>query len=59
MEYLNKLFEIDCDLYIKNSITNLIHEVSTKEDYKNKIPMNLLINISKEIAKLTISRLIS
>ena len=54
MEYLNKIFEIDCDLYIKNSIINLLHEVSTKKDYKNEIPMNLLISISKEIVKLTI-----
>ena len=53
--YLNKIFEIDCDLYIKNSLINLIHEVSTKKDYKNEIPMNLLINISKEIVKLTIN----
>ena len=55
LQYLNKIFEIDCDLYIKNSLINLIYEVSTKKDYKNEIPMNLLINISKEIVKLTIS----
>ena len=48
---MNSLLEINCDVYIKDNLIKLISEISKNNKYKNKIPMRLLINISKEIIK--------
>ena len=48
---MNSLLEINCDVYIKDNLIKLISEISKNNKYKNKIPMILLINISKEIIK--------
>ena len=51
--YLTKILEFQCDLYIKDRIINLIYEISAKKNFKNEIPMKLLINLSIEIVKLS------
>ena len=54
MIYINKLlFELDCDLFIKDSLLNMIFKISNKKEYKNEIPNKLLINITREIIKLS------
>ena len=53
LKNINHIFEKDCDLYIKDSLINLIYEISSKNKYKNEIPIKLLINLSREIVKLS------
>ena len=52
---ISRLFELECDLFIKDNLINLIYEISNKNDFKSDIPMKLLINLSKEIIKLSIN----
>ncbi len=52
LNYINNLFEINNDLYIKDNIINFIYEIS-KKNYKNELPKKLLINISSEIVKIS------
>ena len=53
LKNINNLLEIDSDLIVKDSLINLIYSISNKKEYKNDIPMKLLVNISREIVKLS------
>ena len=55
-ENLNDIFICTSDYYIKDKILILINKIGNKEKFKNKIPINLLLNLSKELIKLAISK---
>ena len=50
---INRLLEIESDLFIKDNIINLIYEISNKTDFQNEIPIKLLVDLSKELIKLS------